>query len=151
MCSSQARRVRDTSRVPSTGNVEIVRRALAAAVRRPKPDFATVNALYDPDHELVTPMSRLEGASLRGAQGFRTWLSGISGDWDSLEPRIDRLTEIDQDRVLVEWQFIAHSKRGGVPIEQRNGFVVTVRDGKVVRSENYSSPEEALAAVQVGE
>jgi ketosteroid isomerase-like protein len=58
-------------------NVEVVRRALEAAVRKPKPDFATVNALYDPDHELVTPISRLEGATLRGAEGFRTWLTGI--------------------------------------------------------------------------
>lgn len=30
---------------------------------------------------------------------------------------------------------------------QRFAQVVTVRDGKVVRSETYSSPEEALAAV----
>jgi ketosteroid isomerase-like protein len=55
--------------------------------------------------------------------------------------------EIDQDRVLAVWWFSGRSKRSGVPIEQRNGFVVTVRDGRVVRTGNYSSPEEALAAV----
>ena len=34
----------------SLENVEIVRRAMEAANRRPKPDFATVNDLYHPDH-----------------------------------------------------------------------------------------------------
>ena len=135
----------------SRENVEIVRRALEAAVRKPKPDFATVNSLYDPDHELVTPISRLEGDTLRGAAGFRTWLTEIGEDWASWEARIDQLTEIDQNRVLVVWWFIASTRRSGVPIEQQNAFVVTVRNGKVVRSDNYSSPEEALEAVGLRE
>src|SRR5215204_3462895 len=106
----------------SRENVEVVRRALEAALRKPKPDFATVNALYDPNHELVTPIRRLEGVTLRGAEGFRTWLRDVSEHWESWEMSIDPPTEIDHDRVLVRWWFMGRSKRGGVPVEQLNAF-----------------------------
>jgi len=135
----------------SQENLEIASRALAAALRKPEPDFATVNALYHAEHELVTPISRLEGGALRGIAGFRAWMSGIGEDWDSWDPRIDRVAEIDEQRVLIVWWFKARSRRGNVPVEQENAFVVTVRDGKVLRSENYSSPDEALAAARLTE
>ena len=131
----------------SQENVEIVRRAWEAATCRPKPDFTTVNALYQPDHELISPLSRLEGTTFIGAQGFRAWLTGVVKDWASWEARLDRATDVDEDRVLLTWWFIARSKRGGVPIEQRNALVVTVRDGKVARTEAYSSLEQAVEAV----
>ena len=47
----------------SEENVELVRRAFEAGIRKPKPDFATVNALFDPDHELISFTSRVEGRS----------------------------------------------------------------------------------------
>jgi hypothetical protein len=48
----------------SEENVEIVRRATEAALRRP-PDWNTVNALYHPRHELISLISRVEGAGGR--------------------------------------------------------------------------------------
>jgi ketosteroid isomerase-like protein len=129
-------------------NVEIVRRAFEAAVRRPRPDFATVNAVFDPEHELVTPLSRLEGTSYSGAAGFGAWLKSQGEDWDALTFRLERFEELDEDRVLVASAFVGRSKRGGVPIEQLQGLVVSVRDGKVVRTEAYSSVDEALASVR---
>jgi ketosteroid isomerase-like protein len=128
-------------------NLELVRRAFAAAIRRPRPDFATVNALFHPDHELVTPLSRLEGATHSGAAGFGDWLRSRGEDWDGLTFRLDQLVALDEDRVLVASSFMGRSKRGGVPIEQVQGLVVSVRDGKVVRTEAYSSVDEALASV----
>ena len=132
----------------SKENVELVRRAATAVFRRPKPDFATVNALYHPDHEQTTFVSRIEGpSSSRGAAGFRAWLDSFGETFESWDASLEGVSEIDDDRVLVEGVFTASGKRGGVPVTQRFAQVVTVRDGKVVRSETYSSPEEALAAV----
>jgi ketosteroid isomerase-like protein len=128
-------------------NQEIVRRAWEAATRRPKPDSTIVNALYQPDHELISPLSRLEGTTFIGAQGFGAWLTGVGKDWVSWESSFERATDVDEDRVLLTYRFIARSKRGGVPIEQRNALVVTVRGGKVTRTEAYSSLEQALEAV----
>ena len=47
--------------------------------------------------------------------------------------------------------FKGHSKIGGVPVEQRAAELMTVRAGKVVRTEHYSSTEEALKAVALEE
>jgi ketosteroid isomerase-like protein len=118
----------------SRQNVEIARRAYAAAFRQPKPDFAVVNALFDPDHELVSPISEVEGETFRGALGFRRYLDAIGEVWDSWLPEIEGLAEIDDDRVLLAVVFKGLS-RGGVPIEQRYVTFVTVHDGRVTRTE----------------
>jgi len=123
--------------------VEIARRAYEAGTRRPKPDLATVNELYDPDHELVTPLSRLEGASFRGAAGFREWFTSRPEDWDSMTFRLDDARAIDESRVLLATTFTAHSRRAGVPVVQEQGLIVTVEKGKVTRTEAYNSLDEA--------
>jgi ketosteroid isomerase-like protein len=127
--------------------VGIARRAYEAGTRRPKPDLATVNALYHPDHELVTPLSRLEGTTYSGAAGFREWFSSRPDDWDSMTFRLDEARAIDHARVLLATTFAGRSRRGGVPVEQEQGLIVTVRDGKVTRTEAYNSVDEALAAL----
>lgn len=126
--------------------VAIARRAYEAGTRQPKPDLATVNALYDPDHELVTPLSRLEGTSFRGAAGFREWFTSRPEDWDAMAFRLDEATAIDESRVLLATTFTAQSRRGGVPVEQQQGLIVTVEGGKVTRTEAYNSLDEARSA-----
>jgi len=126
--------------------VEIARRAYEAGTRRPKPDLATVNALYHPDHELVTPLSRLEGTSFHGAAGFREWFTSRPEDWDEMAFRLDEATAIDDSRVLLATTFTALSRRGGVPVEQQQGLIVTVQDGKVTRTDAFNSLDEARAA-----
>ena len=126
--------------------VEIARRAYEAGTRQPKPDFDTVNALYHRDHELVTPLSRLEGSSYNGMAGFREWLGSRPEDWESMAFRIDDARPIDDERVLLVGTFIGRGRRGGVEVEQEQGLVVTVRDGRVVRTEAYNSVDEATAA-----
>jgi ketosteroid isomerase-like protein len=125
--------------------VQIARRAYEAGTRRPKPDFETVNALYHPEHELVTPLSRLEGTSYTGADGFREWLGSRPEDWESMTFRIDDARAIDEERALLVATFVGRGRRGGVEVEQEQGLIVTVRDGQVVRTESYNSVDEALA------
>jgi len=127
--------------------VDIARRAYEAGTRRPKPDLATVNALYHPNHELVTPLSRLEGTTYRGAAGFREWFTSRPDDWDSMEFRLDEASAIDESRVLLATTFTAQSRRGGVPVVQEQGLIVTVEDGQVIRTEAYNSVDEARSAV----
>jgi len=81
----------------SEENVELVRRAFEAAIKRPKPDFATMNALFHPDHEYVSRLESLEGGVRRGASGYRDWLLNAEEafDWES---RIEDVREIDDHR-----------------------------------------------------
>jgi ketosteroid isomerase-like protein len=130
--------------VTDSPNVELVRRATEAVSRRPKPDFDVVNALYDPNHVLVAQLSSVEGEAFHGARGFREWLTNMSQAWESWEGQIRQVTEIDDDRVLVVSALSLRSRKGGVPIEQEATTIVTVRGGKIVRSETYPSVGQAL-------
>lgn len=123
----------------SQENVEIVRRAFEAANRKPKPDFATVNALFHPDHELVSLVRFRTGDSLRGAQGFREWLSDIGEAYESWEARFEHAREVGEERVFLVATFSIQGRQSGLPYEQRMGIVSTVRGGKVVRTETYPS------------
>jgi ketosteroid isomerase-like protein len=107
-------------------NVEIARRAYEAAIRKPKPDFATVNALFDPAHELHSVMD-LEGRTRVGAQGFREWLAEMGDSLESWEVKIEEALPIDDDRVLFVWAGTVTGKRSGAEAGQRGAAVVTVR------------------------
>jgi hypothetical protein len=51
-----------------------------ASARRPTPDFETINALYHPEHVLVTlPTSKLGEAEAVGTAGFKALLEGDGG------------------------------------------------------------------------
>lgn len=87
--------------------------------------------------------SRVEGESLRGADGFRRFLDSFRESWKELEGSIEQITSIDHERVLLVGMAVGVGRRGGVPFEQRFAIITTVRDGQVTRTEIYSSPEEA--------
>lgn len=135
----------------SDENVAIVRRAYEAAARRP-PDFATVNALYHHDHELISIAARVEGRAYVGARGFREWLVSVEDTWASFETTgIERIQSLDPERVLIVTGMRLRGRRGGVPIEQPNAQIMTVRDGKIARTEIYTSLQQALDAAGLTE
>jgi ketosteroid isomerase-like protein len=127
-------------------NVVIACRAYSAATRRPRPDFGTVNALFHPEHELMSTAARLEGRRARGAKEYRDWLTALSEVFESWEMEIEQAEALDDEQVLITAMANAKGKSAGVPIRQRFWQVLTVRGGKVVRTVGYSSREEALSA-----
>ena len=129
-------------------NVEIARRAAEAASHRPRPDFETINALYHPDHEFLSALSEVEGQSFRGASGYREWLASI-GDALDYKWTVEELFALDQQRVLVRYHLVGHGKGSGVPFDQDLWSVVTVQDGRVVRTEVHATREQALRAAGV--
>jgi ketosteroid isomerase-like protein len=133
----------------SQENVEIVRRAAEAAFGRP-PDWDTVNALYDPNHELIPLTSRVEGGSAVGAGGWRTWRKRMdeTGEWDF---ETDEIRLAPDERVVIVGRFHLRGDRSGAEVETPLGAVVTVRGGKIVRTETYPSPKEALEAAGLSE
>ncbi len=133
----------------SQENVEIVRAAVEATMRRPKPDWETMNALFHPDHEFLPRDVGLVGGSVRGAQGYREWLTSISEtlEW---EVKLAEITEIDHERVLAVTPTKFRGRQSGAETEQRIAAVVTVREGKVVRTELFQSPKQALEAAGLG-
>ena len=135
----------------SQENVEIARQGAEAAFRKPTPDFDAINALYHPEHEMVSLAERLEGGVVKGSGGYSAWIASNAEIWESWDAAITDVVAVDCDRVLVETVFTATSKRGGVPVTQPIAGILTIRDGKIVRSDLYGSRAEPLAAVGLRE
>jgi ketosteroid isomerase-like protein len=144
----------------SQENVEIVRRVVEGMIGAQKNrrrdgsfregDTAAAFALVHPDHELVPYMTRLEGTSFHGEQGYRAWLARLDEAWESWEAVPEELREIDDARVLVTYRFTARS-RLGMPIDEQLAWIISIRDGRLARTEAYSSVQEALKAVGLEE
>ena len=122
-------------------------RALSAAVRRPKPDFDTVNALYHPEHVFVPiAASKLGEGEARGASGYRAWLESNEQAMPA-ETELEGAVDLGPGTVLAVTTLHFHGASSGIDLEQRAWLVVTVADGKLTRTEVFFDPTEALAAV----
>jgi ketosteroid isomerase-like protein len=132
----------------SRENLELVVRASRAAIRRPKPDFETVNALYHPDHVLVSVMAtKLGEGEAVGARGYKAWLEEQEGVMPVGEQELEGAVDIAPDTVLTVTSIRFRGASSGAGAEQRLWGVVTVADGKITRTAVYTDPVEALEAV----
>jgi ketosteroid isomerase-like protein len=94
-------------------------------------------------------MDAIEGEEpRRGAQGYREYLKEMGETLESWEASVEEVTAIDDDRVLLVWTGTVRGKRSGAAAGQRGAAIMTVRDGKVTRTENYLSRDQALEAVK---
>jgi ketosteroid isomerase-like protein len=128
----------------SEENVEIVTRGIAAAVARPEPDYSTVNELYSPDHVLV-PVGAdagIEGEGT-GAEGYRAWREEIQ-EFLSAEIELQGAIDVGPGKVLAVVITRFEGTTSGAASEQRIWNVVTVRGGRIVRTEAFTDPSKAL-------
>ena len=124
-------------------HVEIVRRASEAIARKPKPDFDTINELMATEHEFVDALAE----SAQGGRGFQAWLGVFNETWEAWEIDIEEPVAIDDERVFLRYRFTATGRGSQVSLEQEMANVLTVRGGKIVRTEAFNSPAEARASL----
>ncbi len=77
----------------------------------------------------------------------RTW----RGTWERYEIEAEDVLDAGGDTVAVVLREEGEGKGGGVALTNRWGVVVTVRDGKIVHTMVYRTPEEALEAAGLSE
>jgi ketosteroid isomerase-like protein len=135
----------------SQENVEIVRRAVDAAIQH-KPDWVTVNSLFDPHHELVQLpgfVDRDQSTGL-GAAGFRAWRAMMdeAGEW---WVEVDDARGAPDGRVAVLLRVLMKGERSGAQVEQKLCVLCSVRNGKITRTETFTGWAEALKAVGLEE
>ena len=128
----------------SRDNIRLVLRATEAVYRRPKPDFETINELFHADHVLVSAWTTAFGeAEATGALGFKRWFEETARamPWDG---RIDGAVDVGPKTVLLAATLMVEGASSGVEGEIRIWCVHQIRRGKIVRTETYTSPHEAL-------
>jgi len=133
----------------SQENVEIVRRAIAASTAKP-PDFATVKALYHPDHVLTSDWG-VEGQTYLGVPGFLEAMADLDAAWQDWHQEVEDVIDTGSDQVLVLVRLKARGRESGAPVDQPWAMLITLRDAKLVASRTYLDRDRALKAIGLAE
>ena len=131
----------------SQAHVELVR-AVWEAWERGETD--AVLALIDPDVEWLTAIDRglgRAGSVYHGHEGMRELWNLWRSEFDDFSIQADEIRDLADQRVLTlaHWQF--RGRASGIMVESQLALLMTIRDGKIVRSEDYLSHKEALEDV----
>ena len=124
----------------SQENVEIVREAWDAYSRG---DYDRIAGFHDPHIVVVT----LEEGALFGNNAVLANYERWNEAWEGAETTLEEVIG-HGDRVFVAARFHARGRASGVEVETRLYELYTVRDGKVLRIDEYATRQEALEAAR---
>ena len=88
--------------------------------------------------------------SYRGHKGIRQWWQEFAESWEDWTSHIHEIRPAG-DEVLVEITVDVTGTGSGAEVAQTFFQVVTVRDGKLVRSRDFATRDEALEAAGLSE
>jgi ketosteroid isomerase-like protein len=139
-------------------NVEVVRRSYAAynaAVSAPNPRKAlraATERVADPAIEWVIEPTALDArpTPYRGIDGVMEFFDGVLEAFEQIRQIPERF--IDRgDRVLVFVRAEARTRAPVIELDEKWAHLVTVRDGKILRLQQFRDRDEALEAAGLTE
>ena len=129
------------------GTAALVRRAYAALETR---DYDALAQLAVPDFELDVTERVFNPATYRGEKGLRQFFAEVDELWDSMDLKVERLVERD-DEVLALLLVDIVGRGSGLKLEDRIAQHWTARDGKLVRMRVRADQTAALRQFEAGE
>jgi ketosteroid isomerase-like protein len=133
----------------SEENVEIVRATWEAWERG---DIEATLSFIDPDVEWITAVERgLAGGVYHGHKGMRENWNLWRTEFDDFSIQANEIRDLGDERVLTLAHIQFRGQASGIMVESQLALLMTMRDGKIVRSEDYLSHAEALKAVGLSE
>ena len=127
----------------SQENVKVVREAWDAYSGG---DYDRIAGFHDPHIVVVT----LEDGAVYGNNAVLANCERWDEAWEGAETSLEEVLG-HGDRVFVAARFHARGRASGVEVETRLYEVYTVRDGKVLRIDEYATRDEALEAAGLRE
>ena len=127
----------------SQKNEEIVREAWDAYSRR---DYDRVAGFHDPHIVVIT----LEDGAVYGNDDVIANYERWNDAWEGAETTLEEVIG-HGDRVFLAVRFQARGRASGVEVETRLYEVYTLRDGKVLRIDEYEQRAEAIEAAGLSE
>ena len=131
----------------SEENADLARRSFEAIGRW---DIDALLELYDPEVEFL-PLTgtRVESGGYVGHQGVRDYFEEVTEIWEELRPHAEDVRTVG-DHVLVLGACAVRGRGSGAVFDSPMAWVLTMRDGKVIRHRGYADTEEAFEAVGLG-
>ena len=119
----------------SEENVELVRRFVVVDLDE---------AMGYVDAEIV--WNPVEERPKFGRDAVRASLERWEGEWDDYEAIPEDLIDLGDGRVLATVHFLGRGRASGIPIDGRLHGVYTIRDGMIVRLDEFTERSQALEA-----
>ena len=130
----------------SRENVEAFWRNLETFRNR---DFEAWIALFHHDAEFVPQRAPIQGR-YRGHAALREFVADNAESFDVFEPDYGDVRDLGE-RVLALGKLRVRGKGSGVEVEVPSALVLTYRDGKVARFEDFGDSRRALEATGLSE
>jgi ketosteroid isomerase-like protein len=124
----------------SRENVEIVRRFLVVDDFEEALKYADPDIVWNPAEELAA----------RGHDAVRASTERWKSEWDDYELIPEGFADVG-DRVVATVRFRARGRVSGIEVDGRLYDVFTLRDGKIVRMDQFTEQSEALESVGLRE
>ena len=133
---------RDTLRVTSEQNVELVPRGFERWQRTRELDFD----LLDPDIEWILYGTPAGDAVYRGKEGVQRWFAEQDMAWADQWWEVEDVRDAPDNRVLAF--LIAHAvgRESGIPLTLPLANIWTIEDGRATRFEMFFDREAAFEA-----
>jgi ketosteroid isomerase-like protein len=133
----------------SRENVEIMRRAYDAFNRG---DLDVLSAeFHDPQIEWQTSREDPDAAAHRGREDVRRYIGQWLDSFEGLRADVEEYIDAADDRVFTWARWTGRGRGSGIDAEWWLATVFTLRDGRVIRAEEYFNRSEALEAVGLSE
>ena len=132
----------------SQENVEIVRRG--AEVFNADLD-RWVSEFFAPDIEWRTAAEDPDAAVHRGREAFRRYLQQWMDSFDGLHADVEEYIDSGDEQVFTWVRWTGRGRASGVDADWHLAVIYTLRDGRVVRGEEYFHRADALEAVGLSE
>jgi ketosteroid isomerase-like protein len=132
----------------SQENVQTVRRATDAFNRG---DLDAFLANFAPEAEWHPPGQFIGEGVYRGHAELKRFWAEAREDLEELSTSVSEIRAVGEDKVFVAAVGAGRGKRSEARFEQPLWYVMTVRDGLILRVEDYVDPAQALEAAGLSE
>ena len=130
----------------SQANVEAVRRMWDAWLAG---DVQTALSFVDADVEW-DGTNLPDGHVARGHEAILDHIRRWADQWDDWTVEVERIVDAGSEQVVLFMRERGRSK-SGLEMDERHAELYICRDGKVIRRQGFSDPDQALEAVGLSE
>ena len=128
-------------------NVELVRERYQQVNER---GFAAVDDFLSPEFTMDSPQG-VEASQAHDKAGLQKWFEKMDEVWETLVFDPIEISALDAERVIAVVHTSGRAKGSGIEIDQELTHLWTLRGGKAIRFETYSTKREALEAAGLRE